>query len=166
MHQIAGPPAGRVRFPPTKGERMGRRAKWFAGAAVAVLPVLAVASPAAADLIIDEDGEQDVTFSLQGGGTATCTGIGVQHLLDTDRAQAAAALSIGGPSACRGRIEVDIRYTDDHGDPARSVSVSAGATYGSVFVFDVGGRVSVVDYRLTFDNCQSNCVHSFRTTTK
>ena len=145
---------------------MGRRAKWAAGAVAAVLPVLAVASPAAADLLVDEDGKQDVTFSLQGGGTATCTGIGVQHLLETDRGDAGAALSIGGPSACRGRIEVDIRYTDDHGDPARSVSLSNGANYGSVFVFDVGGRVSVVDYRLVLDNCQSNCVHTFRTTTK
>jgi len=145
---------------------MGRRAKWAAGAAAAVLPVLAMASPAAAELLVDEDSKFDVTFSLAGGGTATCSGIGVQHLLETDSGDAGAALSIGGPSACRGRIEVDIRYTDENGDPSRAVSLSNGATYGSVFVFDVGSRVSVVDYRLQFDNCQSNCVHTFRTTTK
>jgi len=145
---------------------MGRKAKWAAGAVAVALPVLATASPAAADMIVDEDAKYDVTFSLRGGGTATCTGIGVTHVLDTDAGEAGAALRIGGPSACRGRIDVDIRYTDDHGDPSRAVSWSAGANYGSVFVFDVGGRVTTVDYRLEFDNCQSNCVHTFRTSTK
>ena len=146
---------------------MGRRAKWAAGAAVATLPVLAVASPAAADVIEDQDAKYDVTFTMTGDeGTVTCSGIGVGHQVDTDQKWAAALLRIGGPPACRGRIDVDLRYTDDHGDPSRAVSWSNGANYGSLFVFDVGSRVSTADYRLEFDNCRSNCVHTFRTSTK
>jgi hypothetical protein len=116
--------------------------------------------------VTDEDAIGPFSFTSTGGGTVTCNGIGVQHVVDSEIGEVGAGLSIGGSTACRGTITIEIQYTDDHGDASHIDSTSQGASLHNLRAYDAGSNNVTADYQVVFADCASNCVQTLQTTTK
>jgi hypothetical protein len=133
------------------------------GVAAALVPVLAVASPASAAQAQD-DATASVDYVSTGRGTIECT-LTAHHQVDTGADQLITTFSLTG-SFCRGTIGTNVHYVDDDGDAARADATAHGAVDQSVVLYGVGDTAATVDYTVTFDDCQDLCFHTLQTKTK
>jgi hypothetical protein len=140
--------------------------RWVVGATAAVLPVLAVASPAAAATATDNDAVGPFTFEASGGGSVECQFAG-GHSVDSDTGELSIGWALGGASPCRGAMSIVVQYVDDHGDPshADTIAVDSGGVQ-NFFIYDAGSTAVTVDYRIEFAGCAAGCVQTMQTKTK
>ena len=143
---------------------MGRASRWALGAAAAAVPMLAWASPAGAATASDAD-NASASFTPTAGGTVVCALVS-QHDVDTDSGQLAVGFSVGTGAQCRGTLSITVHYVDDGGQPRRVETSSRHSARHEVFLHDAASTAVTADYSVTFDDCQSNCVHELQTKTK
>jgi hypothetical protein len=142
---------------------MRRATRWAIGTAAAAMPVLAGASPAGAAMASDSD-SASVSFTPTSGGTVNCD-ISAVHRVDSSSGDLEANFS-AGPGLCRGTIQIQVQYVNDHGDPAEASTLSFESVGTILFVHDAGSTAVTADYEIIFENCAANCRTSLRTKTK
>jgi hypothetical protein len=143
---------------------VGRSGRVAAGVVAAGVPLLALASPAAAATASDM-ATASVSFTPTAGGTVVCPLVS-QHDVDTASGQLAVGFSVGGAAQCQGTLWITVHYVDTDGHAQRVGTKAGRSARQELFINDAGSTAVTADFAVTFDNCQSGCDHELQTKTK